>query len=71
MKPEKQKINDENYQTNRPEENKEEAEDDVQHANTDLRIEQAEVKALEGLEKERKLATEMGQIPEAIEPEDT
>lgn len=39
--------------------------------NTNQRIESVEKKVLEGLEKERKLATEMGQIPEAIEPEET
>ena len=43
----------------------------MQHADTNQRIEQVEQTVLDGLEKERKLATEMGQIPEAIEPEET
>ena len=43
----------------------------MQHADTNQRIEQVEQTVLDGLEKERKLATEMGRIPEAVEPEET
>ena len=43
----------------------------MRHKNTENILVKAEMKALEGLEKDRKIATEMGQIPETLEPEET